>query len=512
MKPLVLACLITLPSSLAAAQGPGPVTLQLFTEAPASCQPPALGQDTDATSGSQLMACEAGTFVAQGGGGTPTSIADGDTTLTADDATPAFTFDLDGVADLFQFTSSGGIDVNGVEFRAGNSGNGSKVLTTGETNVNLDFELAGTGEMRVFDVFGTYNGSSQRNGLHANVSSSTLLDIYRAGVRQIGISADGVGSFAYFGSTAVSATLGINATRAGAASASPLFGILGQRTVANTTGTEAVNIALGKSYPYGATFYPASGSVDYVHVLIDADIWSQGGTGDYTMLRVNAKETNFLGATGLLIDAQVDGSSVFSVDNAGIIVGSPPKGELWEKDVDGTPSSTITVTTAGTYYPWITSALDADCSGSGAPWPCCTGSGTGTCDAAQVLTGVTADSGANATCTALDDPYACCTGSGTGTCGDLLIVTAAGDWSVSISMSYSGTNSSRATCCAFVNDAAPTGGPCFVRKLGTGGDVGSASSTSVIALAAGDEIDLRCTADGNGHTIDIWTAHLVVEM
>ena len=43
-----------------------------------------------------------------------------------------------------------------------------------------------------------------------------------------------------------------------------------------------------------------------------------------------------------------------------------------------------------------------DCTGGGNPYACCTSTGTGSCD--------------NSDCTALDIPYDCCTGAGTGTC------------------------------------------------------------------------------------------------
>lgn len=164
-------------------------------------------------------------------------------------------------------------------------------------------------------------------------------------------------------------------------------------------------------------------------------------------------------------------------------------GELYEKDIDGTPASSISITTGGTYYAWT----------------------TGT--AGITAGGVTTDLDANTTCSALDTPYACCTGSGTGTCGDLLIVAEAGDYAIPWSIGAAGSASITAICCAFINDAAPTGNSCKPRKFPTGGtDVGSFGHTSKHTLAAGAEIDLRCTtlAGEDSKTIDIWTVNLSV--
>ena len=47
-------------------------------------------------------------------------------------------------------------------------------------------------------------------------------------------------------------------------------------------------------------------------------------------------------------------------------------------------------------------ATNTLCTGSGAPWACCTGAGAGTC---------------TTYCTGANTPYSCCTGSGTGNCG-----------------------------------------------------------------------------------------------
>lgn len=64
---------------------------------------------------------------------------------------------------------------------------------------------------------------------------------------------------------------------------------------------------------------------------------------------------------------------------------------LWAQKDDGS----ITYGTGG---------FNTSCSGSGSPFACCTGSGTGTCDLN------------NAACVGSGNPYACCTGADAGTC------------------------------------------------------------------------------------------------
>lgn len=54
---------------------------------------------------------------------------------------------------------------------------------------------------------------------------------------------------------------------------------------------------------------------------------------------------------------------------------------------------------------------NAGCVGAGNPHPCCTGAGTGNCEATG--TGCVANGG----CTGAGAPRACCTGAGTGNCG-----------------------------------------------------------------------------------------------
>src|SRR5580698_3817578 len=72
-----------------------------------------------------------------------------------------------------------------------------------------------------------------------------------------------------------------------------------------------------------------------------------------------------------------------------------------------------------------------NCTGSGTPFACCTGSGTGTCAPTQgelvlfhlgFYGSATARTSVfkNSSCTGSGTPNACCTGSGTGTCSTCL--------------------------------------------------------------------------------------------
>ena len=174
-------------------------------------------------------------------------------------------------------------------------------------------------------------------------------------------------------------------------------------------------------------------------------------------------------ATGQAVNAlqvrDFSGNVDLAVTAAGVLLASVPHGALEEEDIDGTPGSTISITTAGTYYPWITATAGSE------------------------LVGITADV-ADATGDNLDVN----TGMG-------------GVYLVELSMSFSGSVSTRINCFVFDSGARTAIG--FTRKLGTGGDVGSAGSGSrLYRAAAGDEFSVRCTADGNSKTISLWGVSL----
>jgi len=146
-------------------------------------------------------------------------------------------------------------------------------------------------------------------------------------------------------------------------------------------------------------------------------------------------------------------------------VGVSSYGGLYENSA----GSTITVTTAGTYYGWTTATVG-------------TVAGTGF---------VTADV-ANATADNLT----------IGTSG-------AGTYLVTLSVCYSGTANSTAVGAIHV-DGVPQTNITLRRKLGTGGDVGSASATGILKLEVGNVVDLRFTADGNGDTVVVQRVNLAI--
>lgn len=149
-------------------------------------------------------------------------------------------------------------------------------------------------------------------------------------------------------------------------------------------------------------------------------------------------------------------------DTSGTMVVSA-YGELTEEDIDGTPATTITCTTAGTYYPWIT-ASSGDVSGTTADLADATG------DNIQIDTGN------------------------------------GGTYRISVAFSFSGTVNATISC--FVFDTGVRTGIGFVRKLGAGGDVGSAMGSGLYVAAAADEFSLRCTCGTNGDVINPWVVNL----
>jgi len=137
-------------------------------------------------------------------------------------------------------------------------------------------------------------------------------------------------------------------------------------------------------------------------------------------------------------------------------------GELYETDGDG--ANTITVTTAGTYYGWTTAV-------------------------AGILDNMTADvadaAGANL----------------------VVLVGGAGVYTLHIQADFSGTNGAVIKCRIFDTGVSTNIG--FTRKIGTGGDVGSANALGYYDAEDGDEFSLRCTSDGSGDILNVWDFRLV---
>jgi len=131
--------------------------------------------------------------------------------------------------------------------------------------------------------------------------------------------------------------------------------------------------------------------------------------------------------------------------------------------------TTLTITTAGTWYGWV-SATASDVAGGNL---------------------MTADTSATAPCTGATD------------CDYLKVGTkGGGTYLMTLQFSFSGTGGAVVQCHVFENQSsvAELG---FDRKLGVGGDIGSASMTGLIALDPNDILDVRCTSDDDADTIDI---------
>ena len=154
-------------------------------------------------------------------------------------------------------------------------------------------------------------------------------------------------------------------------------------------------------------------------------------------------------------DGSIGGDLAVTGTITGTFSGAVPHGQMYEYDLV-TPS-TITVTTAGTYYGWA-SATEF-----------------------SAENGVTFESNA---------------------AGDRLNLTVVGEYEVCMQVSFGGTGG------AIVDGGIHKKGVlqeqlAFRRKLGTGGDVGSASLTGFVYSDGTDYIDLRLTSDDNGDALNI---------
>lgn len=133
-------------------------------------------------------------------------------------------------------------------------------------------------------------------------------------------------------------------------------------------------------------------------------------------------------------------------------------------DEENEAGSDITITTAGTYYGWVTAEV-------------------------VKLNNMTADFTGVADGLVIDD----------GGKGDYLILG---------SVSFSGTPNKIVEGSIFVDGVQSHAG--LRRKLGAGGDVGAAPIVDILTLANNDKVDLRFTSDGNGDVVTIESCHLVL--
>jgi hypothetical protein len=166
---------------------------------------------------------------------------------------------------------------------------------------------------------------------------------------------------------------------------------------------------------------------------------------------------NASGVTKIRLDSATELVTAANVNEEGADFGS-----LYENT--GSPGTEIDVATAGNYYGWVSATAGS-------------------------LNGITADT-ADAT-------------------ADHLTIATAGDYYVSISLQFSGTAVAIIECALFVDGVENVQIEIY-RKLGTAGDVGSASAAGTLSLSASDELSIRCTSDSNGDDVDVWAANLSV--
>jgi hypothetical protein len=144
--------------------------------------------------------------------------------------------------------------------------------------------------------------------------------------------------------------------------------------------------------------------------------------------------------------------------------GASPFGELYQHDHDGGGGDDITLTTAGTYYPWITAT-------------------------AGHSDGVNMDAADAA--------------------GDSITIVRGGYYRVDLSMSFSATAATTFYCDVF-NGTTRNDHISLARKMGANGDVGSAASSGIDFFASGDVLRIKCTASADTKTINIFTTNFTV--
>lgn len=91
---------------------------------------------------------------------------------------------------------------------------------------------------------------------------------------------------------------------------------------------------------------------------------------------------------------------------------------------------------------------------------------------------------------------------------DDIDVLLAGDYLLTCSLSFSGTGNSEVEASIFVNGS--TVGKIWHRKIGSGGDVGSASGEIIISLPATCVVELRLLMDGVSDDVTVVAGNLTV--
>lgn len=168
------------------------------------------------------------------------------------------------------------------------------------------------------------------------------------------------------------------------------------------------------------------------------------------------------GDTAITGDVAVTGDLAVTGTITGDFQGDVPHGQMFEY-TPGTPTE-IDVTTAGTYYGWVSAT------------------------AFSAEHGVTFAGNATA---------------------DRLVLGVAGEYIVTVQISFSGTGNAVIDGALHKNDVLVET-VAFRRKIGTGGDTGSASATGLVYSDGDDYVDFRFTSDGNGDDVDIHTCSVAL--
>ena len=198
-------------------------------------------------------------------------------------------------------------------------------------------------------------------------------------------------------------------------------------------------------YEVGSGWYDVTADKSYecVDSTVGAAVWNIAVSADL----------NDVGNVTITTPADKD---QLQYDTAsGLWVNSP---ESYGSMSEASAGSTITITTAGTYYGWTTAT-------------------TGPVAGAGLVT-FTEDATA-----------------------DRLTVGAngAGIYYINYGVSFTGSANSVAHCCIFISGVEDDSMEAE-RKI-SGGDVGSFSNGGIAAIAANGYVDMRCTSDGNGNTV-----------
>ena len=93
---------------------------------------------------------------------------------------------------------------------------------------------------------------------------------------------------------------------------------------------------------------------------------------------------------------------------------------------------------------------------------------------------------------------------------DILTVTYAGVYKADLSMAFTGTPTSTFECYIFKNTSTQIEEGEFSRKIGAANDIGAASFASILTLAAGDTIEIKCKGDSAGDDMTPHDAQFVV--